>query len=132
MPYPEGAVPPHIEFDPTKIYWIYGTVIMDLMLPLAYYMGFDEFYLVGCDTNLHLDEYPDWTHSHFYDYRLTPLWLRGHQQRGETKGIRPHQLDAQYKLFKDTFESNNKIICDATIGGSLDVFDKVEYDSLFE
>lgn len=36
-----------------------------------------------------------------------------------------------YEIAHETFLSNNREIVDATVGGKLDIFPKVEYKSLF-
>ena len=126
----ESIIPP-LTFDIENPVWIMGTVILDIILPVVYYLGFDEIYLVGVDCDLHLDTHPDWTGSHFYDLNLMPMWLRQHLQGGVSKGIRPHSLDIGYQAYKDYFEKSNRKISNATKGGTLDIFDIVEYDSLF-
>lgn len=123
---------PVLNFDLTKSVWIMGTVILDIILPVVYYLGFDEIYLVGIDNNHQLDKHPDWSNSHFYSLDWMPLWLRQHLQGGASKGIRPHSLDKEYIAYKTYFEKHGRTILNATKGGTLDIFDVVDFDSLFE
>lgn len=129
---PEGL--PEIRFplrtDITKPIWIIGSVIQDMILPIVYYMGFKSIYLVGCDCSHQLDKYPDWSASHFYNMDWLPPAMRHHimQQSG---GIWPELLNDAYIPFKALFEAKNRIIKNATTGGFLEVFERIEYDSLF-
>jgi hypothetical protein len=41
------------------------------------------------------------------------------------------QWEEAYRLARRTYEADGRSVVDATIGGKLQVFPKVEYDSLF-
>lgn len=86
------------------------TVIIDLCLPIAYFMGFEKVYLIGCDLS---DE------GHFYDVRK----LRTEIDRG--------LVQHSFKICKDIFEKDGRKIYYANKYGNIKVFEKVDYDSLF-
>ena len=131
IPRNDETVIPNLQLDIQNPVWVMGTVILDIILPVVYYMGFKEIYLVGCDCDFHLDEHPDWSNVHFYNLNWMPLWLQQHLRSGQSEGLKPHSLDNEYLAFKKYFEKNNRKIFNATTGGTLDVFERVDYDSLF-
>lgn len=101
------------------------TVVQDLILPLIYYMGFKKIYLIGCDFT-HI---PNTLHPHFYSKNfMSPKQAYFIEQ---TQGVQLTNVRKPYKKFKDYFENNDRYIYDATIGGKLEVFEQVKYDSLF-
>src|SRR5205085_433432 len=99
-------------------------------IQLAYYMGFSDVYLVGVD--------------HSYNFSGTP-----HAEQLSTgddpnhfapnyfgKGFRWHLPDLEgselaYRVANYIYRTTGRRIYDATIGGKLQVFPKVEYGSLF-
>jgi hypothetical protein len=115
--------------DLTEGCWEGSTVTM-VCIQLAFYMGFSQVILVGVD--------------HSYAFNGSP-----HQEvtsAGEDpnhfaadyfgKGFRWHLPDLEgselsYRVAKYMFNQAGRSIVDATIGGKLQVFDKVEYGSLF-
>jgi hypothetical protein len=110
-----------------------NSVIMALQI--AIYMGFSKIYLLGCDHDwpLHLKEtyYP-----HFYDSKAHPLIRQGYGKIDTysvdctLKGI--VQLWKHYRAIKAVADSRSIEIVNATRGGLLDVFPRIEYESLFE
>lgn len=122
-----------IETDISQPIQIAGTVIQDIMLPVAFYIGCSEIYLIGCDCDLKLDSHPDWSNSHFYSTELVNHIHKQHMLYG-CQGIKMSGKDSienQYIKFKDFFEKHNKKIYNATYGGKLEVYERVDYDSLF-
>lgn len=89
------------------------------ILQLAIYMGFKEIYLLGVD---HYQNVNSNNSTHFYldrknEYR-TPTYLEG--------------IEYGYLLAKQEAEKRGIHIVNATRGGNLEVFDRVEFDSLWE
>jgi hypothetical protein len=41
-------------------------------------------------------------------------------------------MDKAYRKARMTYEANDRIIQNATVGGKLEVFDRVDYNSLFK
>jgi len=123
---------PHFSRNAARMIWVGGTVIY-ICLQLAYYMGFSEVYLIGFDHSYTIppDAQVSGTEivstgddsSHFHpDYF--------------GKGYRWHipkvdRMEKAYERAKQVFESNGRKIYNATVGGELEVFERVNYSSLF-
>jgi len=120
-----------IETDILKPIPYAATVVQDIMLPLSFYMGFKDIYLLGCDTDLNQQNYPGWKNSHFYDMDLMPLEVKQHIYNF-SEGFQGNTIHEIYSKFKSYFEKNNKKIYNATTGGKLEVFKRVDFDSLFK
>jgi hypothetical protein len=58
-------------FDLSRGTFMMGTVITDLMLPLAVWMGFKNIYLKGCSGGA----------GHFYDKSPRHFWDENHQKK---------------------------------------------------
>jgi len=109
-----------------------GKSVTYICFQLAYYMGFSEVILIGKD------------HSYSHDQKGVPgtrikstgnesnHFISGYYKEG-MKWTIPNYKDEEYsyQLAKEAFESDNRIILDATIDGKLNVFRKVDYYSLF-
>ena len=120
-----------IETDISKPIPYAATVVQDIMLPLSFYMGFKDIYLLGCDNDLNPQNYPGWKNSHFYNMELMPLELKYHLFHF-SKGFQGNAVNEIYSKFKLYFEKNNRKIYNATTGGKLEVFKRINFDSLFE
>lgn len=105
-----------------------------MALQIALFMGFDEIYLLGCDH--------DWAchfgHSrHFYREEQNVLATRpGHDEwagggdLGDQFGACARMWE-EYRLLRNTASPLGIRILNATAGGVLDVFPRVEFESLF-
>jgi hypothetical protein len=115
--------------DLTEGCWEGSTVTM-VAIQLAYYMGFREVVLVGVD--------------HSYQFNGDPhaaVVSEGHDPNHFDpnyfgKGFKWHLPDLQgselsYRVARHVFEQSGRRIVDATVGGKLQVFPKVAYESLF-
>jgi len=106
-----------------------------MALEIAIFMGFREIFLLGCDHDwvTHLGE-----SRHFYEEKDNALVRGGYNEWSNDMGnleMQFSQLAAlwkQYKLFRSFAEREDCRIWNATQGGLLDVFPKVEYNSLFK
>lgn len=105
-----------------------GSSVTYTMLQAAYYMGFRDVYLIGCD---HFVESLEKTKAvdHFYDSSkeivldLSPEYIK----------IDNHiKLNNAYKAARLAFEEDGRNIYNATRGGYLEIFNRVDFDSLFE
>jgi len=86
------------------------TVVIDLAIPLAIHWGSRDIYLIGCDTE---------RTTHFCNDKL---YATDQQIERTKKG---------YSVVKNYCEALGIRITNAGIGGSLDVFERVNYNSLF-
>jgi len=106
-------------FDPNfkKVAWG-RTVLIDLCVPLASYLKFDEIYLVGVD----------WTESaHFYpnNEKNFTKWLRKNPTaRQEYSPLPTSRLDRKDKYLKKAAQLYGKPIYDCTVDGKLIMFPK--------
>jgi len=120
---------PHFSTDLTKSSWA-GHSVTGICIQLAYYMGFSEVYLIGKD--------------HSYAEKGTPgkvlvssgkesnHFVKGYYNQGMKWKIPDYKgEELAYTMARKTFENDNRIIKDATIDGKLNIFEKVEYESLF-
>ena len=119
---------PHFSHDIAKGVWG-GATVTFAALQLAFYMGFQQVFLIGVDHNYDTDGTPHKTitsegedESHF-----TPEYF--------PKGFRWQLPDLNtseyaYKLAMKAFEMDGREILDATVGGKLEVFPKVDFYSL--
>jgi len=99
-------------------------------LQLAYHMGFNEVILVGVDHNFTTKGLANTTiisdgddPNHF----ASNYFGKGFKwQLPDLEGS-----ERAYRLAKDAYEKVGKRIIDATIGGKLTIFPKVDYIGLF-
>jgi len=117
----------NITQKPFKIRTVIYTAIQ-----LAYYMGFQKIYLLGVDHNYLNEQKNNQEGYHFYNEQKsysdkehlnmfsTERWFEEYFYRWK-----------QYRLMKEFLETKNVKIYNATNGGMLDVFERVNYDLLF-
>jgi len=104
------------------------TIIVDFCLPLAFYMGFREIYLLGCDSDYGLESAEDYSEGYFYD----PSKTTGMRQAKEYhKNYWYNNIIKSYEVAKRCFERNDCRIYNATEGGKLEVFKRVDFKNLF-
>jgi hypothetical protein len=107
-----------------------GFTVTYICLQLAYFMGFSQAILVGVDHNFATkgpanavvtSEGDDPNHFSAKYFGEGFRW-----QLPDLEGS-----ERAYLLAKDAYEADGRKICDATVGGKLKVFQKVDYDKLF-
>ncbi len=120
---------PCFSTDPSRYIWE-GYTVTYVAMQLAYYMGFQQVILIGVDHNfitqgpsnkLVVSAGDDPNH-------FAPNYF-GKGVRWQLPDL-PNSEEA-YKLARDAFRKDGREILDATIGGKLQVFPKVPYESLF-
>ena len=107
-----------------------GATVTYVALQLAYYFGFSEAILIGVDHSFATKGKPNTTITSEGDdpNHFDPKYF--------SKGFRWQLPDLEtseiaYKLARHAFEADGRRVLDATIGGKLTVFPKVDYKSLF-
>lgn len=109
--------------------WESATVTY-VALQLAYFMGFNEVVLIGVDHNFEtkgkanttiVSEGDDPNHFHPGYFGKGFRWQLPDLDMSEVG----------YRMAKEAFERDGRKVLDATIGGKLDIFEKVEYNTLF-
>ena len=129
---PNYAVPRFSTDATTELYC--GQSVTYINLQLAYFMGFTEVYLIGMDFSYII---PD-THKRTGDVLLSDTDDENHFHKdyfgkGKTwKDPKLERVGMNYKMAKVVYESVGRKIYNATIGGSLEIFDRVNYLSLFD
>jgi hypothetical protein len=116
--------------DLTEGCWEGSTVTM-VCIQLAYYMGFSEVILVGVDHSYQFSGDP---HAEVTSSGDDPNHFAANYFG---KGFRWHLPDLEgselsYRVANFMFKQSGRRIVDATIGGKLEVFEKVRYEQLFQ
>lgn len=101
----------------------HGTTITYLCMQLAAYMGFGEIYLLGVDFNYSPDVYDPKNHFEGCD---TP------QNKIRLNPIYPERTLLAYQSAKKYCDKHGIKIFNATRGGKLEVFERVDFDTLFK
>lgn len=102
--------------DATGVLATGDSVILDFCLPLAHFMGFAEVYLLGCDTDYGSSDgaihfYAAQTPSRSFEYHRD-TWYRN--------------VTASYAVARAVFEASGRRVRNATDGGRLEVFPRVD------
>lgn len=123
----------HVRFDLARPLNVGVTTGSQLCIPLAIYLGFEEIYLIGFDCN--------WLQSQTASYHFYPtheLWKEFDSVQADDRIDRYdfvlnttlREFRAHYLIAARTRELGIKI-ANATRGGLLDAYPRVEYEALF-
>jgi len=123
---------PNFSRNAAESLWVGGTVSY-LCMQLAYYMGFSEVFLIGFDHsytipkdakiegNVITSVADDSNHFHPEYFGKGKRW---HDPKLD-------RMELAYKRAREVFEQNGRILANATAGGKLEVFPRIDYKSLF-
>jgi hypothetical protein len=123
---------PNFSTNALRKVWSGGTVTY-ICMQLAYYMGFSNVYLIGLDhsytiPNDAIVEGTDITSTTDDPNHFAPDYFgkgkRWHDPRVD-------RMERAYKKAKSFFEADGRKIYNATVGGHLEVFDRVDFNNLF-
>lgn len=123
---------PRFSTDATKELYC-GQSVTYINLQLAYFMGFTEVYLIGMDFSYVIPE----SHKRTGDVLLSDSDDPNHFHKdyfGKGKTWKDPKLDRvgmNYRMAKLAYESTGRRIYNATVGGSLEIFERINYTSLF-
>jgi hypothetical protein len=108
------------------------TVIIDICLPMAFYLGFDRIYLLGCDCDYRLNEAKDFSKSYFYDVSELPKSMLEAMCKSRDRGGFEYskEIPDSYQIVKKYFEDHGRKIYNAGYGGKLDIFERVNYEDI--
>lgn len=98
-----------------------GSTVTYACIQLAVYMGFNEIYLLGVDFNYSQDLYDE--KNHFTGYQK--------DKKVRLNTVYPERMQAAYKGAKQYAETHGIQIYNATRGGKLEVFERVNFNELF-
>ena len=107
-----------------------GATVTYVALQLAYYFGFSEVILIGVDHSFATKGKPNTTITSEGDdpNHFNPKYF-GKGFRWQLPDLETSEI--AYKMARNAFESDGRKVVDATVGGKLTVFPKVDYASLF-
>ncbi|NTV37220.1 MAG: DUF115 domain-containing protein [Anaerolineaceae bacterium] len=115
--------------DATRRLWE-GATVTTVTMQLAYYMGFSKVILIGVDHNFTTQGKPNTTVvSQGDDPNHFSAGYFGKGFRWQLPDLDTSEVG--YAIARQAFEEDGREVVDATIGGKLQIFPKVEYDSLF-
>jgi len=123
---------PHFSEDAAKCIWTGGTVSY-LCMQLAYYMGFNDVYLIGFDHSYTIPSDADVKGCVITSNSDDPNHFHP-EYFGKGKRWNDPRLDRMelaYRRTRQVFEQNGRRIYNATAGGKLEIFQRADYDSLF-
>lgn len=107
-----------------------GSTVSYAAMQLAYHMGFEEVILVGVDHRFTTKGDPNVTIvSNGEDPNHFSAEYFGKGFRWQLPDL--EASEKAYRMAREAFTASNRRILDATIGGKLDVFPKVNYMDLF-
>lgn len=124
---------PRFSTDATKELYC-GQSVTYINLQLAYFMGFTEIYLIGMDFSYIIPA----SHKRTGDIILSDTddpnhFHKDYFGKGKTwKDPKLERVGMNYRMAKLVYESVGRKVFNATIGGSLEIFDRVDYSSLFD
>lgn len=116
--------------DARKRLWE-GATVTYIALQLAFHMGFETVILIGVDHSFKSQGQPNTTVTSTGDDpdHFDPSYF-GSGFRWQLPDL--EMSERAYNLAHQAYRSAGRRVLDATIGGKLDVFPKVDYASLFE
>jgi hypothetical protein len=107
-----------------------GATVTNVALQLAYFIGFSTVILVGVDHSFATKGTPNTTvQSEGDDPNHFSAAYFGKGFRWQLPDLETSEL--AYRMARKAYEADGRQVLDATIGGKLEVFPKVAYDSLF-
>lgn len=98
-----------------------GSTVTYACIQLAVYMGFSDIYLLGVDFNYSQDLYDE--RNHFAGYQK--------DKKIRLNKVYPERMLAAYESAKQYAKEHGIRIYNATRGGKLEVFERVNFDALF-
>ena len=105
--------------DFSKVSYCGTTITYDFALQIAVYMGFSDIYLLGIDCTMASDS----SKQHF---------ISEYDSKGnDTGSLNVSQNILAYMSARDYAEQNGINVINATRGGALEVFKRVDFDTLF-
>ena len=128
-----GNGQPRFTNDPSRMFYYGCTVTFDFSLQMALYMGFENIYLIGCDNGTRYTDYKRFQEQgHFYEERLSPEaqdFYDNHKFQNLDRIF--ENTEKAYLSAKQNAEKRGINIYNATRGGCLEVFSRVDFDELF-
>ncbi len=107
-----------------------GATVTNVTLQLAFHMGFQQVILIGVDHNYTATGKPNTTVVSQGDdpNHFSPAYF-GKGFRWQLPDLETSEMG--YRMARKAYEDAGREVLDATLGGKLTIFRKVDYDSLF-
>ena len=107
-----------------------GKSVTYACIQLAFIMGFKEVYLIGKDHSYKFSS--NVGKSNVFSGKENNHFLKGYYNKGQIYTAPDYTGEEfAYKVARETFEKNGRVIKDATINGKLNVFEKIDFNTLF-
>jgi hypothetical protein len=107
-----------------------GATVTYMALQLAYFLGFQKVYLIGVDHNFATQGKPNTTIvSQGDDPNHFSAAYFGKGFRWQLPDL--ETSEKAYQMARIAYEKDGRKVLDATVGGKLQIFDKVDYARLF-
>jgi len=109
-----------------------GQTVTYANMQLAYYMGFSEVYLIGMDFDYYIPPEHKRNGNHILSTTDDPNHFhKDYFGVGKTwKDPRLDRVALSYRQAKLVFEAAERRLANATIGGKLEIFDRVDYETM--
>ena len=107
-----------------------GATVTNVTLQLAFHMGFQQIILIGVDHNYTATGKPNTTVVSEGDdpNHFSPSYF-GKGFRWQLPDLETSEIG--YAMAREAYQKAGREVLDATVGGKLTIFPKVNYDSLF-
>jgi len=126
---PSRSKTPRFSSDITRDIWP-GATVTYVAMQIAFYLGFQQVVLIGVDHRFlapgrpHQEVIQGGDDTNHFDPNYFGKGTRWNLPDLVTS-------ESAYRLAREAYERDGRQILDATVGGALEVFPKVEYGSLF-
>ncbi len=117
---------PRFAEDCTDIVYTIATVTY-VMFELAVHMGFRELYIIGCDNSYGLEKRKDGTIVN----HGTASYFAGSDEKSNKAVGATWEMNIAYEYARKYADAHGIKIVNATRGGHLEAFERVDFDSLF-
>lgn len=109
-------------FDLTDGVWGGRTVMIDAGIQPAFYLGFKEIYLLGCDC--------DYSKGHHFDGGKHAHVDKMEGGKPMSKDVDRERVMASYRVCRKAIEGSGGKIVNCTVGGKLEVFERQKLEDV--
>lgn len=101
-------------------------------LQIAIHLGLNPIYIIGCDHYYHGEDTQN-SSKIIHKKNIDNHFIKGYRKTGEVAGkANIREMTLAYKSARDYAENNETRIINATRGGHLEVFERVNFDNIFK
>lgn len=115
----------------SKAFW--GGTVSVFNLQLAYFLGFKEIYLIGLDHSYTVKQSGDSIKLNSEQLNSDNYIHPSYMEKGKLMySPNVERMEMGYVKANEILKQNNVKVFNATVGGNLEVFDRVDYSKLFD